>query len=130
MNTLTPQKATRKSPNFVSVDGKIINNPVEIAEKFDCHFCSIGKKLSDSINTTKAPKFNVYLSKHVSSSLYFRPTSAVEVFNSSNQLNSNRSCGFDGIKTKFVKIAAEVIALVLTNLYYHCFCLWGFSFLF
>ena len=31
MNTLTPQKAARKSPNSISVDGKIIKNPVKIA---------------------------------------------------------------------------------------------------
>ena len=120
MNTLTPQKATRKSPNSISVDGKIINNSVEIAEKFNSHFCSIGKKLSDSIDTTKASKFNVYLSKRVSSSMYFQPISDDEVFNTINQLKSNKSSGIDGIETKFVKIAAETIALLLTNLYIHC----------
>ena len=84
MNTLTPQKAARKSPNSISGDGKIIKNPVEIAEKFNSHFRSIGKKLSDSIDTTKAPKFNLHLSKRVSFSMYFRPVSTVEVFNSIN----------------------------------------------
>ena len=123
MNTLSPQKALRKSPNSISVDGKIINNPVEIAEKFNSHFCSIGKKLSDSIDTTKAPKFNVYLSKRVSSFMYFPPISVVEVFNTIYQLNLNKSCGFDGIETTFVKIIVETIALVLTNLYNHCFAL-------
>ena len=84
INTLTPQKATRKSPNSISVDGKIINNPFKIVEKFNNHFCSNGKKLSDSINTTNAPKFNVYLSKRVFSSMYFLPILAVEVFNTIN----------------------------------------------
>ena len=120
MNTLTPQKAVRKSPNSISFDGKIINNPVDIAKKLNSLFCGISKKLSDSIDTTKAPKFNVYLSKGVSSSMYFRPISAVEVFNTINQLNSHKSCGLDGIETKFVKVTAEIIARVLTNLYNHC----------
>ena len=127
MNTLTPQTVARKSPNSIFVGGKIINNHVEIAEKFNSHFCCISKKLSDSIGTTKAPKFNVYLSKRVSFSMYFRPISIVEVFNTINQLKSNKSCGFDGIETKFVKIAVEIIALVLTNLYNHCFALGFFS---
>ena len=30
MNTLTPQKATIKSPNSISVAGKIINNPLKL----------------------------------------------------------------------------------------------------
>ena len=47
----------------------------------------------------------------------------VKVFNTINQLNSNKSCGFDKLKTKFVKIAAEIIAFVQTNLYNHCFVL-------
>ena len=124
MITLTPEKAARKSPNSISVDGrKIIKNPVEIAKQFNSHFCSIGKKLSDSIDTAKAPKFNVYLSKRVSSSMYFRLVSTVEVLNTINQLKSNKSCGFEGIETEFVKTAAEIIALVLTNLYNHCFSL-------
>ena len=56
--------------------------------------------------------------------MYFRPISTVEVFNTINQLKPNKSCGLDGIKTKFVKIAAEIIAVVLTNLYNnHCFAL-------
>ena len=96
---------------------------LKLHEQFNSHFCSIGKKLSDSIETTKAPKFNVYLSKRVSPSMYFRPISTVEVFNIINQLKPSKSCGFDGIETKFVKIAAEIIAVVLTNLYNHCFAL-------
>ena len=116
-------------PNSISIDVKIINNPVEVAEKFNTQFYGIGKKLSDSINTTEAPKFNVYLLKRVSSSMYFQPISVVEVFNTIYQLNRNKSCGIDSIETKFVKIAAEIIALVLTNLYNHCFVLGGFSFL-
>ena len=40
-----------------------------------------------------------------------------------NRLKSNKSCGLDGIETKFVKIAEEIIALVLINLYYQCFAL-------
>ena len=47
----------------------------------------------------------------------------VEVFNTINQLKSNKSCGLDGIETKFVKIAAEIITFVLTSLYNYCFAL-------
>ena len=65
----------------------------------------------------------MYLSKRVSSSMYFRPISTVEVFNTIKQLKSNKNCGIDGIETEFVKIATEIIALILTNLYNHCFAL-------
>ena len=44
MYTLTHQQAKTKSPNFIFVDEKIINNTVEIAKKFNRHFCRIGKK--------------------------------------------------------------------------------------
>ena len=43
--------------------------------------------------------------------LYIFDLSAVEVFNTISQLNSNVSCGFDEIETKFVNIAAEIIVL-------------------
>ena len=55
--------------------------------------------------------------------MYFLPISAVKVLNTTNQLNSNKTCRFDGVKTKFVKIAGEIIALLLTNIYYHRFAL-------
>ena len=48
-----------------------------------------------------------------------RPRTSKSVLEDST--SANKSCGFDGIETKFVKIAAEIIALVLTNLYNHCF---------
>ena len=38
MNILTPQKSARKLPNSCAVDGKIIDNLVEIAEKFNITF--------------------------------------------------------------------------------------------
>ena len=51
----------------------------------------------------------------------FRLTSAAEIFNVIFRLNSNKSCGFDGINARFVKIAAEVISPILAVLINTCF---------
>ena len=53
--------------------------------------------------------------------MYFRSTSAAEIFNVIFQLNSNTSCSSGSINARFVKIAADVISLILAVLVNACF---------
>ena len=58
INSLTPQNAKPNYPSTIIVGNSIIKTPAEIADKFNKHICSIGKKLSDEANTTNPPDFN------------------------------------------------------------------------
>ena len=45
--------------------------------------------------------------------MYLRPTSPFEILCIIKQVNSNKSCGLDGIDSKFVQLAAEAITPAL-----------------
>ena len=53
--------------------------------------------------------------------MYFKPTTNFEVFNQINQSNSSKGSSYDGISAKFLKIATEVLFLILANLFNVCF---------
>ena len=59
--------------------------------------------------------------------MFLRPTSPAEIYNVIFQLNSNKSCGFDGINAKFVVTASEVLPPILSILINACFDLGVFS---
>ena len=59
--------------------------------------------------------------------MFLRPTSPTEIYNVIFQLNSNKSCGFDGINANFVITASEVLSPISSILINACFDLGVFS---
>ena len=47
MKTLLPNKSTRTFPNYIHVRGQKIDTLLSIVEKFDNHFCKIGKAIAE-----------------------------------------------------------------------------------
>ena len=121
INSLTPYNTKPSYPSSIIVGNSVINTPAEIADEFNKHFCSIGKKLSDEANNLHPPNFNQYLTNRVCSSMFLRHTTVSEIFNRINQLNCNKSCGADGVDVFFVKAGAIVIAPILSILFNVCF---------
>ena len=121
INSLTPQNAKPSYPSTIIVGNSIIKTPGEVADKFNKHFCSIGKKLSDKANTTNSPDFNQFLSNKVCSSMFLCQTTVSDIFNLINQLNCIKSYGADGVDVFFVKTGAMVIARILSVFYNSCF---------
>ena len=62
-----------------------------------------------------------YLCNLVCSSIFLYPTSEFEICCIINQLNTNKSCGSDGIEAKFIVLASEVLSPVLAILFNACF---------
>ena len=58
INSLTPQKPKSSFPNSINTPNGLINITNAIAKEFNNHFCSIGKKLSDEVDTSNSPRFN------------------------------------------------------------------------
>ena len=120
IKSLTPQKPKFSSPNWINTANGLINNTDAIAKEFNYHFCGIGKKLSDIVDAGNSPLFNMHLTRRVSSSMFFSPVTSMEVYNTINLLNSNKSCGSDGIDVTYLRSAAAVIAPVLALLCNAC----------
>ena len=121
MKTLLPNNHNSSQSVSVSFDGNKLTDPKDSANFFNNHFCSIGKSLADKIDYSCPLSYRKYLLNHAKASMYFRPTSAAEIFNVIFQLNSNKSCGFDGINARFVKIATDFISPILAVLINACF---------
>ena len=121
MKTLFPQKPTRVLPNYIHEEDQIIDTQLGIADKFNNHFCMVGKVLAEKIKPSNLNNFQQYLCNRVCSSMFLNPTNAFEIRCIINQLNINKSCGSDGIDAKFIVLASEVLSPVLAILFYACF---------
>ena len=121
MKTLLLHKPTRILPKYIHEKGRIIDTPLHIADKFNNHFCRVGKVLAEKIKPSNLNNFQQYLCNRVCSSMFLNPTSTFEICCIINQLNINKSCGSDGIETKFIVLASEVLSPVLAILFNACF---------
>ena len=121
MKTLLPHKPTRVLPNYIHDEGQKIDTQLDIANKFNNHFCRFGKVLAKKVKPSNLNNFQQYLCNRVCSSMFLNPTSAFEIRCIINQLNINKSCGSDGIEAKFIVLASEVLSPVLAILFNACF---------
>ena len=78
---------------------------------FNDYFLNIGQKLADKMISTDKNAFRNYLSLSVSSSLFFNPTSSIEVKKHIQLLKNSKSCGHDNILAYFLKVAANIFAV-------------------
>ena len=121
MKTLLPNKPTWVLPNYKHEEGQKIDTTLDIADKFNNHFCRVGKALAEKVKPSNLNNFQQYLCNRVCSTMFLNPTSAFEIHCIISQLNTNKSCGFDGIKARFIMLASEVLFPVLAILFNACF---------
>ena len=121
MKILLLNKPTRVLSNYIHEEGQIIDTPLDIADKFNNHFCRVGKVLAEKVKPPNLNNFQQYLCNRVCSSMFLNPTNAFEIRCIVNQLNINKSCGSDGIEAKFIVLASEVLSPVLAILFNACF---------
>ena len=93
-------------------DGRIINNPNEIAKEVNLYFISVSQTIAIDIS---APwSFDKYLTNNYP--LFFRFTHIEQsiVTNSIHKLNNKSSHGYDDISNKLLKGASDIIVKPLT----------------
>ena len=73
MKTLLPHKRTRVFPKYeyIHEEGQIIDTPLDIGDKFNNHFCRVGKILAEKIKPSNLNNFQQYLRNRVYSSMFF-----------------------------------------------------------
>ena len=97
------------------------DNQAKQAEQFNKFFCTIGENLSNKVITYQANRFQTYLAKQVSESIYLEPANITEIVNTILSLNLNRAVGHDTTSAYFLKIAPLTIAPVLLLLINYAF---------
>uniref|UniRef100_A0A8C6NRV0 Reverse transcriptase domain-containing protein n=1 Tax=Nothobranchius furzeri TaxID=105023 RepID=A0A8C6NRV0_NOTFU len=99
--------------SHLNVNGSLINDPAEIAEAFSKHFAS-------SPLPASAEHHGSYTLPHCCSSGFsFSEIRSEEVRKVILSLSSGNAAGPDGIESRFVRIAADVLALPLSILFNH-----------
>ena len=100
------KNASSSLPTSIKLNNKVFSKPAKICNALNQHFCKIGHKMANCINTRCAntqPKR--FFGKRVLNSLYLEPTNVYEVTDIISILNPHKSPGIDDIPTKLIKAA-------------------------
>ncbi len=106
---------SHKTISNIKVGEEIINIPKDIAETFNSHFASVGEKLAFDIPPS-AVKPEVYV-EPAQTIFSMRSPTVNAVFKKLQAINERKAAGLDKIPCKLLKIAAEVIAPSLTQIF-------------
>lgn len=106
----TDSHKTFSQINAIDHDGKILNDPNQIANSLNNYFIDISNtKTQSAINTSSSkPTRN-------SSSIFLNPCSETEVFQVITSLNNKKSVGYDEISTHILKLSAKVVSPILCH---------------
>ena len=94
-----------------------ITNPVDIANKFNDFFCTIGPTFSRNIIRPNNP--NLFNTRSNRSSIFLRPTNTLEIRTIISNLK-DKTGGVDGISTKVIKAISDHILQPLVHIFNLC----------
>lgn len=118
IKSLIGNKNTYDKITELNINGTLINDESDIANKMNEYFVNIGPDLAKKIPKADG-HYRDYLQteKRPSKSLFFRPTDCNEIINIVNNLKTNKSPGFDGITAKTLKPVINLIAPPLSEIF-------------
>ena len=123
INDIVTHKNT-KSQSITSLkneEGKLIQNPLLIADAFNEYFSQLGRKMANKLSVPSTTFIATSLIPSSAKSFFFlKPISLDEVFHQLKSLNPAKSTKSDSPPIKYIKLAASVIASPLTNLFNRC----------
>ena len=113
-----PTKNNKLTKTFVeSNSSNIIEDPKEIANKFNDYFINVGPNLAKKIKCDDNDTFEKYLNGSYQSSLFLNAITENELEIELENMKSNKSSGYDGINAKILKIIAMEISKPLTHIF-------------
>ena len=115
---LSSSRSNTSLPPELRHNNTFTTNPTLIANNFNDYFRGIGKTfLVDQLKPSSESEHTNYPTKRLQQSLFLAPTIFFEVFNLISGLKNTKSNGKDNICAYFLKVAAKVIAVPLTQLF-------------
>ena len=115
INSLLGKKKLNPS-STLKIDNQLTSDAVTIANHFNLHFAEVGTKLVNKLPPT-SHNFKELLPFPIPNSLYFNPTTPLEIKRMVTDLKSKNSCGMDGIPSKVLKSTPENILLALAHIF-------------
>ena len=107
-------------PQAIITNGKTITSHHQICNEMNIHFVKIGEKLSSNIECSNSGNFTQFLGKRQVSSIYLRPTDALEVIEIISGLNKRKSSGYIYNPGLLIKEAKFLIGRQLANIFNEC----------
>ena len=92
-----------------------INTPIEIAETFNSHFASVGENLASDITPSTVEPDVYVVPAETTFSMKFLTVYAV--YKKLKAINERKATGLDKILCNLLRIAAEILASSLTQIF-------------
>ena len=115
-------KTTNKTqlPEFFKLDGKIITDKNDIANKFNTFFTNIGPSLASTITTAGNKTYKSFLNEPSTNEFTFNQITEVDVLNIIDKLPSKASSGVDGLSPILLKHIKNEISRPVTLILNQC----------
>ena len=97
-------------PELVNYKGNVLMDSQTISESFNSYFSTIGLALTTKYNWQDTNVYIKFLSTSNISSLFIFPFSETKVIQQIYSVKNNSSSGNDEISSRFLVLAAEVLA--------------------
>ena len=110
-------RSSKKSVNIseIKTGTNVINTPTELAETFNLHFSTVGKKLAAEIpNENMEPEAYMQRTQHRFS---LKAPTVSTVYKLLENINVRKATGLDGVSNKLLKFAAHIAAPSLTEIF-------------
>lgn len=110
INTILGKKKSKfNDAQSFSYNDTVINDPIEIAEKFNEYFVKIGSNISKNVNDVNPNDFRSYMKQKASHTIFFKPATQKEILDIGKSLKAGKSSGFDDISPNVVKYVLSYI---------------------
>ena len=109
-------KTTNKTqlPELFKLDGKIITDKNNLANKFNTFFTNIGPSLASTITTAGNKTYKSFLNEPSTNEFTFNQITEVDVLNIIDKLPSKASSGVDGLSPILLKHIKNEISRPVT----------------
>ena len=114
-NKLLNRKQREKNSKLeIMENGKLMQDPKEVANILNEHFVNMGKKIADSFG--KNENYMKHMGKRMTISFELTPITTSTTVGIIKKMKSKSSSGFDKISNKLIKAVKEVISQPLTDI--------------
>ncbi|KAG5893961.1 hypothetical protein JTB14_027709 [Gonioctena quinquepunctata] len=116
LNEMIGKKKPRRIIKEIKSDGKIINNPNQIADVFCKKFSGIGKILADNIKSTLNNRASEepQILERIPNSIVMMMTDETEIVQTIETLKDKKAPGVDGIRSETLKYLKNTISKPLS----------------
>ena len=114
---ISRKKKSNQGLTKIYTQNRSLDNPADIANCFNQHFCDIGKNHVNSNFCEDSPsEVTRFLKSKRCDTIFLKPVTDNEILNIIHGLNANKATGNDEIPCFIVKLIANIIAPILTTL--------------